>query len=444
MVACSGKLASDRIMNERTTLDQMTYDAHGPMTTRSRDIVTATSAVQTIEKYAWDPYGLVKRFEIQRDVVFGNTAAGCAADASNVPASIWTYRFNPLNEREQKRQTSTAGELAVDGLAWTYYQIGSDKGNLTTFNGIEGGFCGDPVGTLHMWAVERNTIGPRGVRLIQRPNAEVEYVVSDHLGSTRAVVSQQGEILETIDYRPFGSVLHTLGEGARTGYIDREEDGESGLGCYGVRLYEPEYGRFTSVDPLWQEFDSYSTYHYSFNDPIGFLDYSGLGPGDLFKSELDAAIDWGFTYATETIMDGKERASTIYKVEVDGEMMFGYNEANVGSTFGSSAEMLFNPKQQETARIHSHPAERHSEYPSKPEQFSPQDKDDLDGKSEAQSKPANGYLVTPAGNLLFRSVETKKVIAVGDFLPVDPQYDKSPAQPTQGIPGQTTPAVREE
>lgn len=60
MVACSGKLAVDRIVNEGTTLNQMTYEPHSPMTTRSRDIVTATSAVQTIEKYAWDPYGLVK------------------------------------------------------------------------------------------------------------------------------------------------------------------------------------------------------------------------------------------------------------------------------------------------------------------------------------------------------------------------------------------------
>ena len=100
-------------------------------------------------------------------------------------------------------------------------------------------------------------------------------MLSDHLGSTRAVVSVQGDILETIDYRPFGEVLHSQGEGARTGYIDREEDGESGLGCYGVRLYEPEYGRFTSVDPLWEMYAGFSSYQYSLNCPIKLYDYGG-------------------------------------------------------------------------------------------------------------------------------------------------------------------------
>ena len=109
-----------------------------------------------------------------------------------------------------------------------------------------------------------------------RPLGGKEYVVSDHLGSTRAVISDMGAILERKDYKPFGEVLATAGTGARTGYINREEDGESGLGSYGVRLYEPEYGRFTSVDVLWAEYPETSPYQYAHNNCTSFSDPSGL------------------------------------------------------------------------------------------------------------------------------------------------------------------------
>ena len=56
--------------------------------------------------------------------------------------------------------------------------------------------------------------------------------------------------------------------------------GESGLGFYGVRLYEPEYGRFTSVDKLFNDYAEFQPYQYSINSPMLLLDPSGLAPED--------------------------------------------------------------------------------------------------------------------------------------------------------------------
>ena len=132
-----------------------------------------------------------------------------------------------------------------------------------------------PPTTISLWPVARHAYGARGVHIISRPLGGREYVVSDHLGSTKAVVSDMGAILERKDYKPFGSVLATAGTGARTGYIDRDEDNESGLGSYGVRLYEPEYGRFTSVDVLWEEYGAQQPYQYALNQPISLFDHGG-------------------------------------------------------------------------------------------------------------------------------------------------------------------------
>ena len=129
--------------------------------------------------------------------------------------------------------------------------------------------------TISLWPIARNAFDPRDVRIIMRPLEGKEYVVSDHLGSTRAVISDMGAILERKDYKPFGEVLATAGTGARTGYINREEDGESGLGSNGVRHYEPEYGRFTSVDVLWAEYAAHQPYQYSLNQPISMFDNGG-------------------------------------------------------------------------------------------------------------------------------------------------------------------------
>jgi len=57
----------------------------------------------------------------------------------------------------------------------------------------------------------------------------------------------------------------------------QETDTESNLGFFGVRLYDPTYGRFMSVDPLWKAYASFSPYIYCRNNPISRTDASGLG-----------------------------------------------------------------------------------------------------------------------------------------------------------------------
>ncbi|MFN5867615.1 MAG: RHS repeat domain-containing protein, partial [Candidatus Kapaibacterium sp.] len=120
-----------------------------------------------------------------------------------------------------------------------------------------------------------------------------EYPIGDHLGSTRIVLSPDVvPILSRTDYEPFGRPLQTQSPAnpQRLSWIGKENDGESSLGDFGARKYDPELGRFTSVDPLWEEMPGSNPFHYCFNNPVMMRDPFGLEP-DGFKNQL-TDLEW--------------------------------------------------------------------------------------------------------------------------------------------------------
>ncbi|MFN4769953.1 MAG: RHS repeat domain-containing protein, partial [Candidatus Kapaibacterium sp.] len=99
-------------------------------------------------------------------------------------------------------------------------------------------------------------------------------------------------ILSRMDYEPFGRPLQTQSPAnpQRLLWIGKENDVESSLGDFGARKYDPELGRFTSVDPLWEEMPGSGPFHYCFNNPIMMRDPFGLEP-DGFKNQL-TDLEW--------------------------------------------------------------------------------------------------------------------------------------------------------
>ncbi len=181
------------------------------------------------------------------------------------------YRFGPLQEREQKRQLSSSTDTT---LAWVYTLVGADGKQLATYNGLQGALCGRDG--VRLWPVEFNTYGPNNTRIITRADGTSEVVISDYLGSARVTLSTSAEPLQSSSYHPYGTERTSTGSGARTSYIGREHDNETDLGFYGVRLYEPEYGRFLSTDVLWAKYLPLQPYQYCRSNPIQRTDRTGM------------------------------------------------------------------------------------------------------------------------------------------------------------------------
>ena len=85
-------------------------------------------------------------------------------------------------------------------------------------------------------------------------------------------------------YTTFGSPINGRSVNAGTSYAygfnGKRNDLETGTQDYGMRIYNPSLGRFLSVDPLYKEYAYYSTYQFSGNDPIKFIDRDGLEPAN--------------------------------------------------------------------------------------------------------------------------------------------------------------------
>jgi len=128
-----------------------------------------------------------------------------------------------------------------------------------------------------------------GARLTASP---VSYMLQDVQGSTRAVMSGTS-VIARHDFLPFGEEIGA-GVGIRSGgqgfgagdkirqrYGMTERDDATGLDHTWWRKYESFSGRWTSPDPYRGSMtvanpQSFNGYAYAQNDPVNFVDPSGL------------------------------------------------------------------------------------------------------------------------------------------------------------------------
>jgi len=100
----------------------------------------------------------------------------------------------------------------------------------------------------------------------------------DHLQSVRVITNSSGGIVDRANYRPFGEQLGFAGGTESKGFIGERLDDETGLLYLHARYYDPVLARFISADPMSPALPGVGVnrYAYAFNNPVMFLDPSGL------------------------------------------------------------------------------------------------------------------------------------------------------------------------
>jgi RHS repeat-associated protein len=114
---------------------------------------------------------------------------------------------------------------------------------------------------------------------------EYEYNLIDHLGNTRITFNQNGEIIQEDAYYPFGMKMNGLcyetGTDYKNKYLYNGKELQDDFGLdwydYGARFYDPQIGRWHSVDPSADEEgqEVASPYCYVENNPISRNDPDG-------------------------------------------------------------------------------------------------------------------------------------------------------------------------
>ena len=121
------------------------------------------------------------------------------------------------------------------------------------------------------------------------------YLSVDHLGSTRLVTDNAGNVVRRYDFLPFGEELwattgnratapgyQTTPDGFNPKFTGQMRDTESRLDYFNARYYSSEQGRFMSPDPENAGADlgnplTWNGYSYVANNPMSRTDPIGVG-----------------------------------------------------------------------------------------------------------------------------------------------------------------------
>jgi RHS repeat-associated protein len=253
---------------------------------------------KTIEDFQYDFRGLLNQYT--KNSAYINDINDCKNPLPEINKVVWKYAYNPFGERESKRMDySYKGTANGEVYPCVYYLLGTNNEQYTTYYGV---YNKDDVGSISgyskpsqynvsngavmFYAGEYNIYGPGGQMLSymldENGNYNKNYKILDQLGNTH-IVLKNSEIIGSYMYEPFGKQITLFTESqTRLSFISKEKDIESSLGDFGVRKYDEVQGRFTSIDPLWEKYYSWTPYHYCSNNPVMGSDPGGLnGEGVL-------------------------------------------------------------------------------------------------------------------------------------------------------------------
>ena len=104
------------------------------------------------------------------------------------------------------------------------------------------------------------------------------YYHPDHLGSSSYITNLEGEVVQHIEYVPFGEVfVEERNNIWNTPYLfnAKEFDEETGMYYYGARYYDPRLSLWISSDPLEEKYANISSYVYCLENPLKLIDPNG-------------------------------------------------------------------------------------------------------------------------------------------------------------------------
>ena len=138
------------------------------------------------------------------------------------------------------------------------------------------------------------------------------YYIKDYLGSVRLTCDYEtGEVLQSMEYLPSGAIFRRTGYDIQNRrFCGKEELSMHGFNMYdsGARLQYTLVPRFSTMDPLLEKYYDISPYVYCANNPVRFIDPTGMIWEDPQEAErLKKNIDNRITSLNKDIVRNQDK-----------------------------------------------------------------------------------------------------------------------------------------
>lgn len=216
--------------------------------------------------------------------------------------SMATYTYNSLGEKLQVAYSTSrlTASLPATNVAEKVLSDSTVSGGLRSgMTNMTMNYFGNLVYNGNN--LSRVVLGNDGLCRLVNGTPTYYFFIKDHLGSTRAVVQQNGVLRQANQYYPYGKCWDSstfqpyLYNGKE---IDLMHDLE--WYDYGARMYEPGLCRFMTMDPLCEKYYNISPYAYCVNNPVNNIDLDGR---DWIYATYD---DEQFVYFDERIFSQED------------------------------------------------------------------------------------------------------------------------------------------
>jgi len=313
------------------------------------------------EQFIYDNVGRVKNWQRAADATTltygyddsGNIRTMSSTDQSN-NTTVQSYGYGEHGAGPHAVTSGPAGTYGYDAsgrqtsrpgfssMGYTFFDLPTSLTNAagTTVFGydaefrrtVKSGPAGDIVTLLGLY--ERRKVNGASSQVFYLPGdrkmvgqvvcpvggtcAAPEFFHTDRLGTVDTITSN-ASVIGRQKRGPFGSsysgsTVSIDGPAVTLGFVGQTEDSDLGLVNMNHRLYDAQLGRFISPDPLVKNtFDgqNYNRYTYAENDPLSFVDPTGLeddtGGDDDFEAAYSSSIAAGVqdTGSVETVIGGE-------------------------------------------------------------------------------------------------------------------------------------------
>ena len=275
----------DGVPDDRFIEKGISYDFNGNIQTLSR---TAVGSETKTYQYTYAGNRMTQLHDSTTGTIH-SFAYDANGNMTRDGANDFNLSYNSSNLIDNVSQGSTI--LAK-------YSYLSNGLKLAATDADDNGLCylGSLVYLKQNGTVDLESTGFAGGRVVATSGGmETRYFLTDHLGSVRQVVAADGSVLEQNDYYPFGKRWTTAStplSDNRHRFSGKEEQAFLNLPYldFGTRMYNPDWGRWFTPDPLAHKYYAWSTYCYCIGNPVRFTDKKGESIKDAVVGCIIGAV----------------------------------------------------------------------------------------------------------------------------------------------------------